>query len=207
MPDIYYDGDFTVAQIAGPPEFIIPFATDPKPYGYKLKYWQFLNNFEEPALGTAGPLGGGYVGGSPGTFKSIGGGVIEFEREYANVPDSRSEFESFVYAYPIIIIGAGGGIQEMPLSTHSRIQFDYFATTDPNSIDLPRAPHAVQVINVIYLLNGLGDYVCPPEAETGTEVLAQDATIKIWKPGIYERQQRFVRWIKLTEIFANSGCP
>ncbi len=205
MPTLLFDGDYTQAQLAGPPNFEIPFKTDPKPYAYKLKYWQLLNYFSEPALGDAGPLGGGYVGGSPGTFKSVGGGVIEFDREYARVPDTRSEPESFVYSYPIILTGASGGITEMPITTHSRVQFDYFATDDIATIDLPRAPKAFQLLQTIYLLNGLSEYVCTGAA-TGTEIQAQDATLKVWKPGIYERQTRFVRWIALTELFANAGC-
>lgn len=206
MPQILYDGDFTVAQIAGSPEFSIPFATDPKPYLYKLKYWQFLNNFVEPALGELGPLGGGYVGGSPGTFKSIGGGVIEFEREYARVPDTRSEWESYVYDYHVVFFTLGLPnycAEGTPLRLNSRIQFDYFATNDPNTIDLPRAPKLMpSCLGTIQI----GEFPTP-ETPTGTEVQAEDATFKIWKPGIYERQIRFIKWLSTFDLIWPDGIP
>jgi len=197
-----FDGDFTVAQLAGPPQFEIPFKVDPKPYAYKLPYWQFLSNYVDIPFGTAGPIGGTYVGGSPGTFKSIGGGIIEFWREYAVIPDTRSEYESFVYSYQIVLIGSGGGITEMPITVQSRLQYDYFQTDDPETeIDLPKAPRAFQVLNVIYLLNGwLSAFLAP----SGNEILAEDATYKQWKGNIYERKQRLVRSISLNDIFASA---
>ena len=203
-PRIYLDGDYSIAQVSGPPEFEIPFATDPKPYVYKLSYWQFFDDFSEPALGDPGPIGGGYAGGSAGSIKQIGAGIVEFSRTYARVPDSRSEWESFVYSYQIILVGGGGGITELPLTVQSRIQFDYFQTDNPSSIDIPRAGKAVQVSNTIYMLNDFCNTVL--HAPTGQEILALDATYKIWKPGIYERQMRFIPWISIDEIFANSGC-
>ncbi len=206
---ILFDGDYTQPQIAAMPDYEIPFKTDPRVYSYKIKYWQFIASYSEPALGDADAsafgLGGVFVGLVPGSLKQVGGGVVEFQWEYALVPNTRSEFESFVYSYPIILVGAQGGITEMPITTHSRIQFDYFATDDTSTINLPRAPKAFQLLSTIYLLNGLGEYVCGV-TPTGAEVLAQDATLKIWKPGIYERQQRFVRWISILELFANAGC-
>jgi hypothetical protein len=202
---IYFDGDFTVAQVAGPPEFEVPFPNDPKPYLYKLLYWQFLNAFEEPPLGTAGPLGGTYVGGSAGTIKAIGGGVIEFTRQYALVPDSRSEFESFIYNYQFLweLIGRSG-ISEIPMLTHSRIQFDYFQTDDPNTIVLPKAPRVVKTEGPYLFLNNALAAISSP---TGTEYLGEDATYKIWHGNIYERVQRFIYAIHPNDVFTDALTP
>jgi hypothetical protein len=199
MPIIYYDGDFTVAQIAGPPKFEIPFAADPKPYVYRLRYWQFLNNFTEPPLGEVGPLGGIYVGGSSGTFESVGGGLIEFEREYALVPDTRNEYESFVYNYVFLWFWIGGnGFSERSFTSQSRLQFDYFQTDDPaNDIDLPRAPAFWVDRGHRLYLHGFRDIAGAP---TGTEVLAEDATYKVWRGNIYERVQRYIRWIHPSDV-------
>lgn len=204
MSQLSYDGDYTQAVVAGPPEFEIPFKDDPKEYIYKLPYWQFLNSVSEPALDEPGPLGGFYVGKSSGASKTIGGGVVEFRREYALVPDTRSEHESFVYSYQIILVGGQGGITEMPTTTQSRLQLDYFHTSDPSSIDLPKAGRAFQLQNTIYMLHGFCDTVL--HGTTGQEILAQDATYKRWKGNIYERQQRFVEWISIADLFANSDC-
>jgi hypothetical protein len=200
-PDLtgcYFDGDFTQAELAGPPEFEIPFKTDPKPYAYKIPYWQFLSNYSEPDVGSAGPLGGIYVGGTPGSFKSVGGGIIEFRREFALVPDTRSEYESHVYNYQFWFPCVGrNGTSQLNLTTLSRVQFDYFRTDDPSSVDLPRAPVFWDTGGVPAFLNGWFDIKC---SDTGTEVLAEDAQLKTWKPGIYERQMRFIRWISPADI-------
>lgn len=201
MAKILYDGDYSVATPSGPPEFEVPFAVDPKPYLYKQPYWQFLNDFVEPALGETGPAGGGYVGGSAGTIKSIGGGIIEFSRAYALVPNSRSEFESFVYDYHLGVFTFGVPdtcLQGNPLCVHSRIQFDYFRTSDPDGIDLPRAPQILSTCAGTFILGAFPTGATP----SGTEVLAQDATFKCWKPGIYERSMRFIKWINSTELLS-----
>lgn len=192
---VLYDGSFIEPQIAGPPTYEIPFPVDPNRYVYKVPYWQFDDRYSSPQIGEAGPFGGVCVGDF--NIKQIGGGVVEFTREFAIRPSSRNEYESFVYSYQIVLVGASGGITEVPVSTHSRIQFDYFETTDPGAIDLPKAPRAIQIANVIFLLNGwLQAWMSP----TGTEVLAEDATLRVWKPGIFERKQRFIRWISYTDL-------
>jgi hypothetical protein len=193
----FFDGDFTNAELAGPPEFEIPFKTDPKPYAYKIPYWQFLSDFSEPDIGSDGPLGGFYVGGCAGSFKSIGGGIIEFRREYALIPDTRSEWESHVYNQSVYfpVIGRNG-TAEIQLTVPSRVQFDYFQTNDPTTIDLPKAP-VMWVPGAIFFLNGFLEIAGSP---TGTEVLAEDATYKLWKGNIYERQQRFIPWTNPADV-------
>lgn len=206
MPQVYYDGDYTVAQLVGPPEFEIPFKADPKPYAYQLPYWQFLNNYEDLPLGTAGPLGGIYVGGAAGNFKSIGGGIIEFRREFALVPDTRSEYESFIYDYHLQFFTFGFPdfcTQSSPLLVHSRLQFDYFATNDPNSIDLPRAFSILQTCLGQVLLGA--DNAPNSETPSGTEILAESGTLKVWKPGIYERKMRYIKWISASDLIFNDG--
>ncbi len=192
----YLDGNYTAAQIAEPPDYEIPFANDPKPYINKVKYWQLLASYSDISLGEAGPFGGGYIGLSPGSFKTIGAGLVEFQRMFATVPDTRSEYESHVYGYRFVFSGPSYCIDTSPLNVHSRIQFDYFQTNDPDSISLPRAPQLLQTCIGLALL---GDF--PTESTpTGTEVQAEDATFTQWKPGIYERKIRFIQWISSADL-------
>ncbi len=185
--NVLYDGDFTVAQLAGPPVYEIPFKTDPKPYAYKLLYWQFAADFTDLAFGTAGPLGGTYVGGTPGTFKSVGAGIVEFSREFALLPDTRNEYESFVYSFQFWqTVSGSSSIAEAPKTMASRVQFDYFQTDDFSSIELPRAPRVIQVFDALHFQNGYGSLV------PGEEILAEDSTVKLWRGNIYERVQRFI---------------
>jgi hypothetical protein len=244
---VLYDGDYTQAQQAGSPIPVAPIAADPKPYVYRIKYWQFLASYRQPTPGSAGPNGGYYVGDLPGSFHDIGGGVIEFVREFALVPDSRNEFESFVYPYQFVQCSSGCSIAEIPTTTLCRIQYDYFhlgsvpralssvqapdgqgggapmltnssggwqgltggsswttaaqefqALTLINQqmrdasgntlsgIELPHAPKVVELFSTVYALNGWGTL------QPGSEILAEDATMKQWKGLIFERIQRFV---------------
>lgn len=185
---VLYDGDFTVAQLAGPPVYEIPFKADPKPYAYKLAYWQFLTSFVDMPFGSAGPLGGTYVGGAAGTFKAIGAGVVEFYREFAFVPATRNEFESFVYGFQWWQCKEGAcSIAEVPKTVPSRVQYDYFQTDDPSlEISLPRAPRVIDLFGALFFQNGYGSLVA------GQEILAEDSCFKLWKGNIYERVQRFV---------------
>lgn len=154
---VHYDGDFSIAQPNGGPIDEIPFPADPKPYLYKQRYWQNRSDFSTLALDIPGPFGGFHVGES--RFNDEGGGVTSFDREFATLPATRNEYESFVYPFPIWAIGSGGGIQEFPFSVNSRIQFDYFQTTNPELfIDLPRAPRIIDVFNVLVPLNGFNLY-------------------------------------------------
>jgi hypothetical protein len=128
---LLFDGDFTEAQIAGIAEYEVPFPEDPRPYLYRIPYWQLIDHYEEPELGSAGPLGGFYVGGAQASFKAIGGGVVEFKREFATVPASRSEYESFVYPWQLVQWKVEDGvfsasINEVPTTMMSRCQYDYF---------------------------------------------------------------------------------
>jgi hypothetical protein len=204
MPQVFYDGHYATAQPAGEPTFIIPFQTDPKLYAYTTAYWQSGGTYAEIDIGSPGPYGGTYTGLVPGSMKAIGGGIIEFRREFALVPDTRSEFESYVYDYHLVFFTFGLPdfcTEGTPLLVHSRIQFDYFRTDDPGSIDLPRAP---QLLKTCLGLVILGDY---PTVDTpsGTDVLAEDATFKVWKPGIYERKMRFIKWISSADLIFNGG--
>jgi Putative Ig domain len=135
---VLYDGDYTVAQQAGSPIPVNPLPEDPKPYIYRIKFWQFLSSYEQLEPGSVGPNGGYYVGEVPGSFQDVGAGVVEFVREFALVPDSRNEFESFTYSYQFIFAGE---IIEVPSVTLSRVQYDYFHLNSvPDALASTKAP-------------------------------------------------------------------
>jgi len=248
---VYPDGDYTVAQPDGPPNYSAPFPTDPKPYLYKQRYQQFRENFTTLALDTPGPFGGVHVG--EDGFKGEDGGVQSWNREFAFVPALRNEYESFIYSFQLVhpgfcIIGLGGSscsqpsIAELPTDLTTRIQYEYIQTTNPSVITLPRAPRAAIIDGALYFLNGykmtligfaggwsgginytpgqsvlygghyyvsigFGSGHLPTDTDfwiqyptddlfiPGQEVLAEDAQLRIWKGNIYERKQRFVKWI------------
>ncbi len=253
---VHYDGDFSIAQPQGPPIPSAPFPTDPKLYLYKQRYMQTRSAFVQFPLDQAGPFGGVHVGESE--FRDEGGGdIITWAREFATVPDRRSEPESFNYNYQLSLFTSGGSasvdIVEIPTTLSSRVQFDYFQTANPDLIELPRAPRlfAINVgsIHQLFYLNGMGQTVVyfrgnwnsganylfgdvvlsggqyyfaladntndpPPSANwlqlqnvmiPGQEYLAEDSQLKIWKGHIYERRQRYVKWIDLASALSLPG--
>ncbi len=186
---VVYDGRHTTAQPSGGPEYSAPFPIDPARYLYTQEYWVEHPNFVSLPLDSGGPYGGVHVGES--NFKDLGGGILSFTREFALVPAARNEYESFVYSYQDVLFSPTVSLAETPLTVPTRVQYDYFHTTDPTGISLPKAPKAILVFDEIYEINGWGSLV------VGQEYLAEDATMRCWKGHIYERQQRFFRYRNL----------
>jgi hypothetical protein len=274
MPDIYIDGNFDVAERVGAAIPEIPFPTDPQAYVYHVPYWQKKTAYAPMGKDVAGPFGG-FSTGVDKSHTDVGGGIISFHREFAFVPRSRNQYERFVYPFQVWKGGDSPGVQEFPYSVNSRIQFDYFQTTDPDSIDQPRAPRVIDVFGRLFFQNGFGPpgggtttwgvslsngglghtvgqiigysdpcisfsirvtaigpagslvayeqqgaNVCNPanitnpyavgdpmhggaafnlfsvyQAPSGAEILAEDAEAHLWKGNIYERRQRFIKWV------------
>lgn|GEM_PF-6096158 len=192
VPGVVYDGDFSEPSEVGLPIFEKPFPEDPKNYVYRVPYWQAQESYTDPVIDETGPYGG-FATGMDYNFKDIGGGIISFEREFALVPDSRIGGRgSYVYSYQNVglVSGAAKTISENALTTQSYVQYDYFHTTDPSSIELPNAPRAVSIAfgdgSIIAFLYGWG-FLNPNDP-----ILAEDAILRLWKGNIYERQQRFI---------------
>lgn len=180
--DIFGDALTSPMEI-GLPVYQAPFLpVDTGTYLYYVTYWQLQSSYSTtlPDLGDSGPYGGVYAGTS--AFRDVAGGVIEFVREYAILPATRNEYESYVHGYQVVV---SGEITELPKTTSTRIQYDYFASGVPITLD--KAPRVLKVGTTLYFLYGWGSLV------VGDEYLAEDATYKIWKGNIYERTQRFYR--------------
>lgn len=185
--NLTYIGDVAEWE-AGLPVFETPFELDPKPYIYRLNYKVVASAFASLARDAEGPYGGYHVG--ENNFRPEIGGILSFIREFARVPDSRNEFESYIYSYQYGVDGTS--ILEYPTTVTSRVQYDYFRTNNPESIELPRAPRLVNIGSFVYEIEHYLDL------EPGDVFLAEDAILRVWKGTIYERIQRFVEWRDFT---------
>ncbi len=185
------------------PVWETPFAADPKPYVYRLLYKVKASAFVSMPLYQAGPYGGIHAG--EDNFKTSKGGILSFYREFARKPDSRNEFQSYVYAHQSVtytsIVGffpatppyttiaySNASISELPVTVQSRVQYDYFDTLQPDTIPLPKAPRVILYNTIGYGIHGWGNL------RAGDQILAEDATIRIWKGRIYERVMRLVEF-------------
>jgi hypothetical protein len=157
---------------------------------------QAADDYAPEDVDTAGPFGG-FSTGKDLNLKDEGGGIYTFEREYVLLPDSFSEYDSFVYNFQwyFPLIGRSG-VSEMPLTVPSRVQVDFFHTDSPGDIELPRAP-VMYAPGAVFFLNGWLDIALSP---TGTEVQAEDATLKQWAGNVYMRRIRYINWINPNDI-------
>jgi hypothetical protein len=178
---------FTTASLMAGPVFEVPFRADPRNYLYHVQYKVKLASYQKLALDVSGPYGGIHVGESQ--FKNERGGILTFWRTFALVPFARDEWESHTYGFQWWHTEGGtGSITEIPKTVNSRVHYDYFNTTSPETtIQLPHAPRVINVFGALYAQNGYGSLI------PGQEILAADATYKQWHGNIYERMQRFVR--------------
>lgn len=134
----FAEGAYVQARPSGPPIFDVPVPATTARYVFRQKFQQFLNNKTALALNTAHPDYATYYLVSESTETSIGGGVVEWERTYAQVPESYNEWETFAYNF-IGYIGTYGGILQtsaliptgrnrQTVAVQSRIQNDFFLT-------------------------------------------------------------------------------
>jgi hypothetical protein len=175
---IFYDGNYNLAEIAGPPVYEVPFKADPRRYAYRLPFWQFSDTYSDISLGSPGLLGG-YYAGLVGTPKEIGGGILEFWREYALIPNTRTEFEEYSHSYQLFHTsqdddGTVYDIVEVTTTVNSRCVISY-------SRGVAVAPIPLRYVT-------LGRHVF---SNNGTPGIAE-ACSKLWKGDIYETFIRYV---------------
>lgn len=179
-----YDGDFSSARQHGP--FIPTVDNETQSTLFTAEFMQRSVNFKRTAFGAQGPNGSRLV--EESGFSNPGGPIIKWTRLYATKPPSRNEEESFTYGYQI---GTdNGNVVEIPLTVKSRLQFDYFHTTDPEKIQLFKPYRLTSVGGTLYFI---GD--APGSVNDGAqaeEIVAENSGLRRWKGNFWERKTRYV---------------
>lgn len=131
------DGDYTVATAVSNVELSQPFKRDKGMYLLSQKFWQFLANFVPLALNTPYPSVPytSYVLVSESQLRDLGGGIVEWERTYAQVPASRDDWTTIGYQF-IGYFGTQGNFIATPgtiigrprqtVTVPCRVQNDYY---------------------------------------------------------------------------------
>lgn len=141
---LFNDGDFTTAQPQGLPKSEAPLPNTSTVYLIRQDFVQFAANFTALAFNTAYPIAPytNFVLVEEGPRTDMGGGLVKWTRTYAKVPDSYSEFESFIYQY-VGFIGTWGwqvsisGRATVTLKTMSRVQRDFYLVGPSGSFSDP----------------------------------------------------------------------
>jgi hypothetical protein len=173
----YYDGDFSIPSASGPRRVEYPFKDrgDERSFAYRQKYWVARDSYygvtpsPVPPLDTPGE-GDTYLVGETDPV-DLGGGICEFEREYAEVPRTRYEGEQWVFGAQYVAVTKDGATRmispwerfaqieegstlelvEVSMPTRSRLRYDYFLSRrDGQDIPLLFAPKWVEVNGSIY---------------------------------------------------------
>ena len=194
QPRIVYDGDFSTVKQIGPLEYNLPFFTRGDSYTFEVI--QKLS-VDATAYETMPPMTGAVFKNHRGALTVVflleetpptdaGCGRLEFTRVWGNIPATRSEYGNIVYAFQGLSNPsdpATRGVNEISLNLPCRTVFQY-------STSLPSVESAPKV----FVLNGLyftiGGWNAPA---AGTEVLAKDTEVQIYKAGIYVKQSVIVK--------------
>jgi len=183
----YSDGNFTVAAQNG--ATVITQDQITLSLIYTVPMIQTAEDWEPLARDSLGP-------GFPSSYlveetspTSAGGGLVTWERIYCEIPDDRTEYESYVHPYQFL---QGTSILEIPVPLTSSIEYSYVKTTTPDTISILRA----------YLLVQTGIYLYSLGTDPGASdpIIATDTTVTRWRGNIYEVKTRYVPKFEPTEI-------
>lgn len=195
----YSDGVFSTAAQVGPDVLSVDSETKSKIVLRKMQI--NASSWTALARGTAGPTVGGTATKllSETEPRSVGSGVVEWERTYGAIPDSRDEYEDYVFGYqnitvvyvsgaPVGIEIGGSSIVSIPVVVSSRVAYAYFdaAVTAPSAITLLRPFLSVDIGGDPYFFGAF-------PALSDTEIVAEFSTLRRWRNSdFYERITRYV---------------
>lgn len=188
-PANYFDGDHTTAYQHGPIIRWSDVETRAEQYAQTMRIK--ADQFSPLAIGTAGETG--FYLYEETRPHLVGGEVVEWERLYTEIPDERTEYESYAHPYQFI---SGTDLGEIVVTVQSRIVHTFIQSDAPaDEIEILRAYRLVKAGDVLF---ELGD----DSNNTSEELLAQDSTYKRWKPNlnIYEQTARYVPVFDIDEV-------
>lgn len=144
FPNVKYrSGVFAVATPISLPVFGCPFSKEGIniPYVLTQDFWQLQDNFAPLALDTPHPDFPDYILVSEGQSTDMKGGVRQWTRTYAKVPDSFSRpGGEYSYLFPAFVTGSAlTNRNAKNLVVGLRTQYDFKLTGNPY-VDLPTTP-------------------------------------------------------------------
>lgn len=191
------DGPFALPRPVSLPVFKSPLPNTTAQYEFTQKFQQFKNNFSPLALNTKHPNYPTYVLVAESEEHDIGGGVVEWERTYSQVPATYNDYETFAYSFIGITTVTGvnvpvvQGRNRFSERVTSRIQYDFFLagqTFTPGS-DTYSAGTADSNASSL----GLGTVAAPIDLPGNIAKIfgflyvnqAYDSTAHLWLGGVY----------------------
>ena len=201
------DGTFTTAAVQAGPSRRLPFERDAAAFIEEQRYIQTKADFARLALNTAHPTIASCYLVQETDPRNVGGGLVEWERIYANVPAERNEYESLLYTFvPIIRATGGTGVRgAFTLKVTSRVEYKYWLIgTGGSYATAPEIPTVAGFVpkQDIWGAEVVVDFLSQttnPTSDTyltwvaaEAELCVEDSDVHAWMGNIYERVTRYV---------------
>jgi len=115
----HYDGSLSTATTHGPRRWFIPFSDNQK-WFFEQDYMQLRESFDPLLLdtlfvpsssGTSGDVRREFYLVAESSPEDVGGGVVQWTRTYAAIPEPRMEFESYAHTFPGLETGSLGPLR------------------------------------------------------------------------------------------------
>lgn len=194
-----------------------PFPEVNQPYVLRQTFKQFLANYAPLDLNTAHATYTDYKLVEESALNNLGGGVVEWTRTYAKLPDAFDQFETtnynFIGFYGTVIainVTAVSGRLRFVKSVTSRIHNEFFLVgTGGSYTDAAEIPSVeaqkYYIGDETQLTDFLGDDTVLDTASTptrtdyetmigaGDEIVAEDSRLTHWLGNYWLRQTRYVK--------------
>lgn len=131
--------------------------------------------------------------------RNFGGGLIEYTREFAEIPPERTDFSSYVYEFSGYLAGYSvanpQGRNPIIKTVVCKIEYKYFLTDEPEDIELLQPQEYLGSGGAGFPVDGmlLGDVSTPSKDDyidliKGTWIIAEASNLSIWRGNIHARR-------------------
>jgi hypothetical protein len=132
--------------------------------------------------------------------EDVGGGMVEWNQVYYQVPPNRSEFEAMSYNYTLQFVkDADTGIwissfEGFPfaLTVSTRLDFSYIKTNSPSSISIDQGWRIFKAGAAMCETGSTPISGTIPSITVSSPYLGEDSQIRRWKGNIWEKRNRYV---------------
>jgi len=167
MSAIRIDGALTTAQTMGGPRLSFPFEGDVNSFVLEQDYQVLITSYAPLGLDTAhGTYTDAYLV-RESALENLGAGVVKFTRYYAQIPASRSDYETFNFKFPGYLAttgtvtppydsywtATGNGRDPFLATTNSRIFSEYFLCATGQTYETPAEIPVLETIKFTLALN------------------------------------------------------
>lgn len=161
------DGALTTAQTMGGARKSFPFEGDVSSFIVEQDYQVLLTSYSPLALSTAhGTYTNAYLV-RESQLENLGAGVVKFTRTYAQIPASRSDYETFNFKFPGYLattgtvtppydsywVQTGNGRDPFTATSNSRMLSEYFLCASGQTYETPSEIPILEVIKFTLALN------------------------------------------------------